>query len=63
MTTLLQRILEEIRPRNLFPDTKRSVIHCIANFVEYFNMSPEIQGVTAIRKFRLHLLTDRKSVV
>lgn len=60
MTPLRQRMLEDMRLRNLSPETQRSYIHYIAAYAKYFKRSPEELGVEAIREYQLHLIQERK---
>ena len=60
MTPLRQRMLEDMRVRNLSPETQRSYIHYVADFAKYLNRSPEELGVEAIREYQLYLIDERK---
>lgn len=60
MTPLRQRMMEDMRLRNLSPETQRSYVHYIAEYAEYFKTSPDQLGPEAVREYRLHMIEDRK---
>lgn len=60
MTSLRQRVLDELQRRNYSSETTRGYIHAIKQFAEYFGKSPEQLGVEEIRQFQLHLLKEKK---
>ena len=60
MTSLRQRLLEELQRRNYSSATTRGYILAIQQFAEYFNKSPEQLGATEIRRFQLYLLNQKK---
>lgn len=60
MTPLRQRMLEDMQLRNLAPATQRNYIHHVADFARYFNLSPELLDIEAVRQYQLHLLNERK---
>jgi integrase/recombinase XerD len=59
MTALRQRMLEDMRIRNLSTETRASYIHHVARFARYFRQSPERLGPEEIRAYQLHLINDR----
>jgi integrase/recombinase XerD len=61
MTSLRQRMLEELRLRNLSEQTTRLYIGSVKRFSQYFRQSPDQLGPEQIREFLLHLIDDRKS--
>lgn len=61
MTSLRQRMLEELRLRNLSEQTTRLYIGSVKRFSQYFRRSPDQLGPEQIREFLLHLIDDRKS--
>ncbi len=61
MTSLRQRMLEELRLRNLSEQTIRLYIGSVKRFSQYFRRSPDQLGPEQIREFLLHLIDDRKS--
>ena len=60
MTSLRQRVLDELQRRNYSPATTRGYILAIQQFADYFHRSPEQLGGTEIRRFQLHLLKEKK---
>lgn len=60
MTPLRQRFIEDMQLRNFAPTTQRSYIHYVAEFARYFNRSPELLDLEAVRQYQLHLLQERK---
>src|SRR5215468_9700740 len=60
MTTLRQRMVEELQRRNYSPTTTRGYILAIRQFAEYFGKSPERLGGKEIRQFETYLLKEKK---
>jgi site-specific recombinase XerD len=60
MTPLRQRFIEDMQLRNLAPTTQRSYVHYVADFARYFNRSPELLDLDAVRHYQLHLQETRK---
>ncbi len=60
MTSLRQRVLDELQRRNYSPATTRGYILAIQQFADYYHRSPEQLGGTEIRRFQLHLLREKK---
>jgi site-specific recombinase XerD len=46
--------------RNFAPETQRNYIHHVAGFARYFNLSPELLDLEAVRQYQLHLLNERR---
>jgi site-specific recombinase XerD len=59
MTALRQRMLEDMRIRNLSTETQTSYINHVARFARHFRQSPERLGPDDIRTYQLHLINDR----
>ena len=60
MTSLRQRVLDELQRRNYSPATTRGYILAIKQFAEYFGKSPERLGAEEIRRFETYLLREKK---
>jgi integrase len=60
MTPLRKRMLEDMQLRNFAPETQRNYIHHVAGFARYFNLSPELLDLEAVRQYQLHLLNERR---
>ena len=60
MTSLRQRMLEDMEIRNLSPNTQLSYLQQVSNFARYFQRSPETLGPEEIRAYQVHLTTERK---
>ena len=56
MTSLRQRMLEDMQIRNLSPETQISYVRHVARFAHYFRQSPEQLGCEDIRAYQLHLI-------
>lgn len=60
MTSLRQRMTEDMQIRNLSPHTQASYKQQVALFARYFNKSPELLGPEEIRVYQLYLTNERK---
>jgi site-specific recombinase XerD len=60
MTTLRQRMIEDMCLRNFASTTQRSYIHYVAEFAKYFNRSPQELDLEAVRQYQLYLTQERK---
>ncbi len=60
MTTLRQRLIEDLQVRNRSPHTIRSYVACIAHFARHFGKSPELLGPEAIRQYQVYLVNERR---
>lgn len=59
MTPLRNRFVEDLKLRNLAPDTIEAYVSQVRRFAEHFGRSPEILGPEEIRQYQLHLI-DRQ---
>src|ERR1039458_2262149 len=60
MTTLRQRMIEDMCIRNFASTTQRSYVHYVAEFAKYFNRSPQELDLEAVRQYQLYLTQERK---
>ena len=60
MTTLRQRMVEELQRRNYSPSTIRGYILAVKQFAEYFGKPPDRLGATQVQRFQWYLLQERK---
>jgi integrase/recombinase XerD len=55
MTPLRQRMLDDLRMRNLSPHTQEAYLRAVAKFALHFGKSPEVLGLPEIRDYLLAL--------
>ena len=60
MTSLRQRMLEDMRVRRLSPFTQRTYVETVARFARYFDRSPDQLGPEQIRTYQVYLATERR---
>jgi len=60
MTPLRQRMIEDMRVRNLSVRTQRTYVDQVARFAQYFNKSPELLGPEQIRAYLVYLVEEKK---
>jgi len=60
MTALRQRMIEDMRVRNLAPHTLDSYLQQVSQFARHFRTSPEALGPEAIRTYQVFLVNERK---
>jgi integrase/recombinase XerD len=60
MTPLRQRMLEDMRIRNLAVNTQEAYLQQVSLFARYFNQSPERLGPEQIRAYQVYLTTEKK---
>lgn len=56
MTPLRQRMLEDMKIRNLSPRTWETYVSHVARFAKYFHKSPELLGPEDVRTYQLYLI-------
>ncbi len=60
MTPLRQRMLEDMRIRNLAPNTQQTYVQQVSIFARYFGRSPDRLGPEEVRAYQVHLVEERK---
>jgi site-specific recombinase XerD len=60
MTTLRERMIEEMQIRNLSINTQDMYVRQVAAFAKYYNKSPDLLGAEEIRTYQLYLIHERK---
>jgi len=61
ISPLRQRMIEDLRIRNLSPETQRSYVHHVAKFSRFFGRSPDQLGYEEVRAYQAHLVGRRVS--
>jgi integrase/recombinase XerD len=60
MTSLRQRMLEDMQIRNLAVNTQEAYVQQVSLFARHFNQSPERLGPEQIRVYQVYLATEKK---
>jgi integrase/recombinase XerD len=60
MTSLRQRMLEDMQIRNLSSATQRVYVEHIARFARHFGQSPAVLGPEEIRAYQIYLTNDKQ---
>jgi hypothetical protein len=60
MTALRQRMLEDMKIRNLALNTQASYLLQVSQFARHFGKSPEVLGREEIRAYQLYLTEEKK---
>lgn len=60
MTPLRQRMIEDMRVRNLAAGTQVHYLHYVEGFARYFGRSPELLDCEAIHQYLVYLVEERK---
>jgi len=60
MTTLRQRMTEDMQVRNLSPHTQASYLQQVSLFARYFRRSPELLTPEHIRTYQIYLTNEKK---
>lgn len=59
MTPLRQRMIEDMKIRNLSPRTQERYVQQVAQFARHFKKSPELLGPEQVREYQLFLVNER----
>jgi integrase/recombinase XerD len=60
MTSLRQRMLEDLQVRNRSPHTQRAYLEQVSRFARHFGQSPTVLGPEEIRAYQVYLTNERK---
>jgi integrase/recombinase XerD len=60
MTSLRQRMIEDMQIRNLAANTQESYVQQVSLFARHFNKSPEVLGPEQIRTYQVYLTNEKK---
>ena len=60
MTSLRQRMIEDMQIRNLAVHTQESYVQQVSLFARHFNKSPELLGPEQIRAYQVYLTNEKK---
>lgn len=60
MTSLRQRMIEDMQVRNLTVNTQHSYIQQVSLFARHFNKPPELLGPEQIRAYQVYLTNEKK---
>ena len=60
MTSLRQRMLEDMQIRNLAPATQRAYVEHVSRFARHFGRSPDVLGPEEIRTYQIYLTTEKQ---
>lgn len=63
VSSLRQRMIEDMTVRNFAPNTQQSYLQQVSLFARYFGKSPEQLGPEQIRTYQIYLAEDRKVAV
>lgn len=59
MTPLRQRMIEDMKIRNLAPGTQATYVRLVEQFARHFKKSPELLGPEQVREYQLFLIHER----
>jgi integrase/recombinase XerD len=59
MTPLRQRMLDDMRMRNMSRHTQRAYLRTVAKFAQHFHKSPDLLDIEHVRAFLLYLIKER----
>jgi hypothetical protein len=60
MTSLRQRMIEDMQVRNLSPETQACYVQQDLLFARYFNQSPQALGSEELRAYQVYLTNERR---
>jgi integrase/recombinase XerD len=60
MTSLRQKMIEDMQIRNLAVNTQQCYVQQVSLFARHFHKSPELLGPEQIRAYQVHLTNEKK---
>jgi len=60
MTSLRQRMIDDMRVRNLSPKTQAIYCEMVARFAKHFGKSPELLGPEQVRAYQVYLVNEKR---
>ncbi len=60
MTSLRQRMIEDMQVRNFSPRTQATYLHQVAQFASHFGRSPDALGPAELRAYQVYLTTAKR---
>src|ERR1700752_5407981 len=60
MTTLRQRLIDDLKVRNRSAHTIKAYFTCFATSARYFGKSPELLGPEEVRQYQVYLVNERR---
>ena len=60
MTSLRQRMVEDMQVRNLSPLTQKCYVQQVSLFARHFNKSPEVLGPEDIRAYQVYMTNEKR---
>jgi len=57
VSTLRQRMIDDMKIRNMSPNTQKVYTYAIANFSAFHKRPPDKLGIEDVRAYRLHLMS------
>ena len=61
MTPLRQRMVEDLKLRNLSPNTQNAYVRAVANLAQHYRKSPDLLDRDEVRAYLVHLAEKRVS--
>jgi hypothetical protein len=59
ISPLRQRMIDDMKIRNMSPNTQKAYIRAVQNFSRHFGQPPDRLTFEHVRQYQLHLSTDR----
>ncbi len=60
MTSLRQKMIEDMQIRNLAVNTQKSYVEQVSRYARHFHKSPELLGPEQIRAYQIYLTNEKK---